>query len=79
MEEQYNPEIERLFQRMKEDLGLEDEAIEVVLNLREQVTILQARLHSLETTMHYYEAHTGSRLTSYRKVVIEAEWEETED
>ena len=79
MEKLDDPKLERFFNRLKEDLGLDEESIEVVMNLRKQVTALQTRLHSLETTMHYYEVHTDSRLTSYRQVVIEAEWEETDD
>ena len=37
---------ERCCQRLKEDLGLDEEAVEVILNLRNQVTALQARLQS---------------------------------
>lgn len=73
-----DPAYQRCLQRLKEDLGLDDEAIEVILNLRNQVTFLQSRLRTLETTMEIYESGYGSRLTRYRQVYYEAEWEETE-
>ncbi len=73
-----DPAYERCLQRLKEDLGLDEEALEVILNLRNQVTLLQSRLRTLETTMEIYETEQGSRLTRYRQVVYEAEWEETE-
>lgn len=73
-----DPAYERCLQRLKEDLGLDDEALEVILNLRNKVTVLQARLRTLETTMEIYESEHGSRLTRYRQVVYEAAWEETE-
>ena len=73
-----DPAYERCLQRLKEDLELDDEALEVILNLRNQVTFLQTRLRTLETTMEIYESAHGSRLTRYRQVYYEAEWEETE-
>jgi hypothetical protein len=73
-----DPAYERCLQRLKEDLGLDDEALEVILNLRNKVTVLQAHLRTLETTMEIYESEHGSRLTRYRQVVYEAAWEETE-
>ena len=73
-----DPAYERCLQRLKEDLGLDDEALEVILNLRNQVTFLQTRLRTLETTMEIYESTHGYRLTRYRQVYYEAEWEETE-
>ena len=68
---------ERCCQRLKEDLGLDDEAIEVILNLRNQVTVLQTRLHWLESTLEIYQTGYGSRLTSYRQLFYEADWEDT--
>lgn len=71
--------LERCFQRLKEDLGLDEDAIEVILKLREQVVVLQDRLHSLESTLEIYEAGSSTRLTKYRQVVYEAEWEEVQE
>ena len=68
---------ERCCQRLKEDLGLDEEAVEVILNLRNQVTALQTRLHRLESTLEIYQTGSGSRLTSYRQVFYEADWEDT--
>lgn len=72
-----DPAYERCIQRLKEDLGLDDEALEVIVNLRNQVTLLQARLQSLEAEINVYQSSYGSRLTRYRQVYYEAEWEET--
>jgi hypothetical protein len=71
-----DPAYERCCQRLKEDLGLDDEAIEVILNLRNQVTILQARLRRLESTLEIYEVWRGARLTRYREVFQEADSED---
>lgn len=73
-----DPAYERCLQRLKEDLGLDEEALEVILNLRNQVTILQARLRTLETDIKIYKASYNSRMEGYRQIVYEAEWEETE-
>jgi len=73
-----DPDYERCLQRLKEDLGLDDEALEVILHLRNQVAVLQARLHTLEADIKIYQSRHSSRLTHYRQVYYEAEWEETE-
>jgi hypothetical protein len=62
--------------RLKQDLGLDDETLDIIMNLRGQVTALQRRLLELETTVEIYQAESGSRLTRYRQVFHEATWEE---
>jgi hypothetical protein len=71
-----DPAYERCVQRLKEDLGFDDEAIEVILNLRNQVTALQTRMRTLESTLEIYEIRHGARLTRYREVIEEASWED---
>lgn len=73
-----DPAYERCLQRLKEDLGLDEEALEVILNLRNQVTLLQARLRMLEADINIYKTSYGSRMARYRQIVYEAEWEETD-
>lgn len=73
-----DPAYERCLQRLKEDLSLDDEALEVILNLRNQVAVLRARLQTLEADIKVYESIYSSRITRYRQVFYEAEWEETE-
>lgn len=73
-----DPAYERCLQRLKEDLGLDDEALEVILHLRNQVASLQVRLRTLEADIKIYKNDYGSRMTRYRQVVYEAEWEEME-
>jgi hypothetical protein len=71
-----DPAYERCCQRLKEDFGFDDEAIEVILNLRNQVTVLQSRLRRLESTLEIYQIGRGARLTRYREVFQEADWED---
>jgi hypothetical protein len=72
----HDPAYERCCQRLKEDLGLDDEAAEIILNLRNQVTVLQTRLRRLESTLEIYQVRRGARLTRYREVFQEADWED---
>lgn len=74
-----DPAYERCLERLKEDLGLDEEALEVILNLRNQLALLQSRLRTLETSVEVYESESGSRLTRYRQVFYEAEWEEAQE
>lgn len=67
---------ERCCQRLKEDLGLDDEAIEVILSLRNQVMILRTRLRTLESTLEIHQVRRTTRLTRYREVFQEADWED---
>jgi hypothetical protein len=74
-----DPAYDRCLHRLKEDLGLDDEALEVILSLRNQVTFLQARLRTLEADIKIYETSYRTRMTRHRQVFYEAEWEEMED
>jgi hypothetical protein len=67
---------ERCRQRLKEDLGLDDEAVEVVMNLRSQVKTLQTRLRQVEFTLQVMQTSQGSRLIHYRREIYEGDWEE---
>jgi hypothetical protein len=67
---------DRYCQRLKEDLGLEDEAVEIIVNLRNQVMILQTRLRTLESTLEIHQVRHSTRLTRYREVFQEAESED---
>jgi len=71
-----DPAYERCCQRLKEDLGLDDEAAEIIVNLRNQVTVLQSRLRRLESTLEIYQVRRGTRLIRYREVFQEADWED---
>lgn len=67
---------DRYYQRLKEDLGVEDEAVEIIVNLRNQVMILQTRLRTLESTLEIHQVRHSTRLTGYREVFQEADWED---
>ena len=68
---------DRCCQRLRDDLGVDDEAVEIIVSLRNQVMILQARLRALESTLEIHQVRHTTRLTSYREVFQEADWEET--
>jgi hypothetical protein len=70
---------ERCRQRLNEELGMDEESIEVIMNLRDQVIALQARLRELESMLGTYQAGYNSRLIKFRQVFYEAEWEDLEE
>jgi hypothetical protein len=67
---------DRYCQRLKEDLGVDDETVEIIVNLRNQVMILQTRLRTLEATLEIHQVGRTTRLTRYREVFQEADWED---
>ena len=72
----YDAAYDRYRQRLKDDLGLDDEAVEIIVNLRNQVLILQTRLRTLESTLEIHQVRHSIRLTKYREVFQEADWED---
>ena len=70
---------ERSRQRLNKELGLDEESIEVIMNLRGQVIALQTRLRELESMLGTYQAGYSYRLIRYRQVFFEAEWEDLEE
>jgi len=66
----------RCQERLKEDLGLEDEAVEVVMSLRRQVILLQARLEALEFTLAAYQVEYGVDRKQVSEEFLEASWED---
>ena len=71
-----DPAFDRYCQRLKDDLGMDDEAVEIIVNLRNQVMILQTRLRTLESTLEIHQVRHTTRLTGYREVFQEADWED---
>ena len=47
---------ERNRRRVEKDLGMNDEAVEVIMNLRSQVIALQRQIHELETLVETYQS-----------------------
>jgi hypothetical protein len=70
---------ERCQQRLKRDLAMNDEAVEVIMTLRGQVVALQRRLRELESQLEVYDTAHGARLRSYRQVSFEAVWEDVNE
>ncbi len=71
-----DPVFDRYCRRLKDDLGMDDEAVEVIVNLRNQVMILRTRLRVLESTLEIHQVRHTTRLTRYREVFQEADWED---
>jgi hypothetical protein len=60
--------------RLQNDLGVDEAAAEVILNLRSQVIELQSQLRRLEAELAIHNASQHMRLASYREVYFEATW-----
>jgi len=71
-----DPAYERYCQRLKDELGMDDESVEIIVSLRNQVMVLQARLRTLESTLEIHQVRHSTRLTRYREVFQEADWED---
>ena len=64
----------RIQRRLQDDLGVDQAAAEVILNLRSQVIELQAHIRQLEAELESQNASQHMRLASYREVYFEATW-----
>jgi len=64
--------------RLKDDLGVDEVAVETILRLRSQVIELQARVRRLEAELTAQYASQHLRLARYREVCYEATWIEVE-
>jgi hypothetical protein len=68
---------ERCRQRLREELEMDEESIDVIMNLRSQVIALQQRMKELESMLETYQSGYNSRLIKYRHVFYEADWEDS--
>ncbi len=66
----------RCRERLKEDLGLDDEAIDVIMNLRQQVILLQSRLEAMEFMLSAYQVEFDMDWKPAIREYIEASWED---
>ena len=64
--------------RLQEDLGIEENAAETILHLRNQIIALQSRIRELETELNAQNASQNMRLARYREIYYEATWTELE-
>ena len=67
----------RCRQRLRQDLGLSDKALEVIMHLRRQLISAQARLREVETELEIQRTGQSVRLARYREVSYEAMWQDT--
>jgi hypothetical protein len=70
---------QRCRQRLREVLGLDETAVEVVMNLRRQVVSLQNRVYELETSLDMVQTEKGHRMSRFRQTTYEAVWEDAGD
>ncbi len=68
----------RCQRRLKNDLGIDEAAAEVILHLRNQVVELQSRIRQMEYELNAQVAGQDVRLARYREVYYEATWIELE-
>ena len=64
--------------RLKDDLGVDEVAVETILRLRSQVIELQARIRRLDAELTAQYASEHLRLARYREICYEATWIEVE-
>ena len=64
--------------RLKNDLGVDEAAVETILRLRSQVIELQSHIRRLEAELTAQYASQHMRLARYREVYYEATWIELE-
>ncbi|MHB8776306.1 MAG: hypothetical protein ACYC6R_00905 [Anaerolineales bacterium] len=77
----YNPYAgyeSRSERRLKNDLGVDEAAAEMLLRLRKQVLELQSHIRQLETELEAQFENKQARLAHYREVYHEAVWIEFE-
>jgi len=68
----------RCQKRLKEDLGVEQDAVEMILNLRKQVVALQSHIYELETELAALKASLLLRLAHNQEIFYEATWIEVD-
>lgn len=68
----------RRARRLREELGLDDEGIEVVLRLLAQLEDLQQRMRLLEAELDRHARRQAARASRY-EVYIEANWREEDE
>jgi len=68
----------RCQKRLKKDLGVEQDAAEMILNLRRQVVGLQSHIYELETELSAIKGSLLLRLAHNREIYYEATWIEVE-
>ncbi len=66
---------EKKARRLREDLGINEEGIEVVLRLCRQVTDLQMQLQELEVELNRHRSRNARHMAGYR-FYYEATWRE---
>ena len=64
--------------RLRDDLGLDEIAVEAILRLRSQVIELQSQVRQMEAELREQAAGQQIRLGPFREIYFEASWMELE-
>jgi hypothetical protein len=59
-----------------EELGIDEQDVDVILRLRQQVVTLQVQVRELETQLSTYRAERQIRIVHYRQSYSEPAWRE---
>ena len=68
----------RCQRRLQNDLGVDEATAQTILRLRRQIIELQSQIRQLETELAIQRTNQDVRLASYRTVIYEATWIETD-
>ena len=71
--------LERCRRRLREELGVNPGAVEVILHLRRQILDLQSRLQALEAELETRNAGRSLRIAEYQQWYYEAAWVQEEE
>lgn len=71
--------LRRCERRLREQLGVEAEDVEIILHLRQQVVTLQERIRNLESELENRQRYRQIRLARYQRVYIEGIWYERDE
>ncbi len=69
---------QRCRRRLREELLLDDESIEIILRLRSELLVAQRVVVGLQGELAVYRSERGMRLTDYRGGVVEASWRQAD-
>ena len=67
---------QRRARRLAEDLGINPAGVSVIIRLRRQVVLLQARVQQLESELRTEQARSEGHFARYRHEYHEAIWED---
>ncbi len=74
-----DPVARRCARRLRQDLGVNPAGAQVILQLRDQILDLQARIRELEAELAHQSGQRQLRVVQYRHLHLEASWFEIDE